>query len=94
MPDNQRGGELEDFIAAMIPRDDPTWPRAKRYLEGIPDEERRFSARKFTRAHVHAWLATRKAPRPMGGAITAQDLRHDTPMAATFVDWLRKLFDF
>ena len=94
MPDNQRGGELEDFVAAMIPGDDPTWPRAQHYIDGIPVAERRFNPRKLTRAHVHAWLATRREPRPMGTAITARDLRHDAPIATTFVGWLRELFKF
>ena len=94
MPDNQRGGELEDFVAAMIPGDDPTWPRAQRYIDGIPVAERRFNPRKLTRAHVHAWLATCREPRPMGTAITARDLRHDAPIATTFVGWLRELFEF
>ena len=94
MPDNQRGGELEDFVAAMIPGDDPTWPRAQRYIDDIPVAERRFNPRKITRAHVHAWLATCREPRPMGTAITARDLRHDAPIATTFVGWLRKLFEF
>ena len=92
MPDNQRQGELEDFIADMIPGGDPTWPRAHRYIDDIPHEEREFPPGKVTRAYVHAWLATRRDPRPMGLAITAGDLLHDTPVAASFVDWLRRLF--
>ena len=94
MPDNQRRGELEDFVAEMIPGGDPTWPRAKRYIDDIPGEERRFRTNKLIRAYVHAWLAAREDPRPMGIAITAGDLLHDAPIAATFVDWLRELFDF
>ena len=30
----------------------------------------------------------------MDTAITACDLRHDVPIAATFVGWLRELFEF
>ena len=94
MPDNQCGGELEDFVAEMIPGNDPTWPRAQCYIDSIPAAERRFNHRKLTRAYVHAWLASRQKPRPMGTAITACDLRHDAPIAATFVAWLRELFEF
>ena len=36
MPDNQTPGELEDFIAAMIPSDDAVWPLSESYIEGIP----------------------------------------------------------
>lgn len=92
MPDNEHQGELEDFVAEMIPEGDPTWPRARRYIDDIPDRERMFPPGKVTRAYVHAWLATRRDPRPMGLAITAGDLLHDAPIAASFVDWLRKLF--
>ena len=94
MPDNQRQGELEDFVAEMIPDGDPTWPRAKGYIDEIPEGERKFPPGKVTRAYVHAWLATRRDPRPMGIAITAGDLLHDAPIAAYFVDWLRRLFAF
>lgn len=92
MPDNERSGELEDFVADLIPTDDPIWPRAKRYIDDIPDDLRRFRPQKLTRAYVHAWLATRKAPRPMGLAIKAGDLRHDAEIAFQFVQWLQKLF--
>ena len=74
MPDNRSPGELEDFIAAMIPRDDSVWPLSRAYVDGIPAESRLFSSRKELRAKVHAWLATRKRPRPMGLAIGAGDL--------------------
>ena len=92
MPDNQHQGELEDFVAGMIPEGEPTWPRARQYIDDIPDCERKFRPGKLTRAYVHAWLATRREPRPMGLAITAGDLLHDSPIAASFVDWLRMLF--
>lgn len=92
MPDNQHRGELEDFVAGMIPEGDPIWPRARGYIDDIPDGERKFPPGKLTRAYVHAWLATRRDPRPMGLAITAGDLLHDAPIAASFVDWLRNLF--
>ena len=92
MPDNARPGELEDFIADLIPPQDPLWPAAKRYIDGIPPELRKFADSKRTRAHVHAWLATRDAPRPMGSAITAGDLDHNAPTARSLVEWLRRLF--
>ena len=77
MPDNKGSGELEDFVYNMIPVNDPIFPRAKRYIDEIPENDRKFTDGKLTRAHVHAWLATRKKPRPMGTAITAGDLLHD-----------------
>ncbi len=93
MPDNQSRGELEDFVAKMIPRNDPVWPLSKRYIDGIPDADRKFAEKKILRAQVHAWLATRKSPRPMGSAIRAQDLDVTGPLCTAFETWLRKLFE-
>ena len=92
MPDNCRSGELEDFVVDMIPPDDTMWPRAQRYIDEIPEGERKFSSGKVTRAYLHAWLATRERPRPMGSAITVKDLHHDAAPAASLVHWLRDLF--
>ena len=94
MPDNQHGGELEDVVHAMIPENDPMLPRARRYINGIPEKDRKFANAKLTKAHVHAWLASCKRPRPMGTAISAGDLRHDVPITNAFVGWLRELFEF
>ena len=43
MPDNQSTGELEDFVAQMIPPGDPVWPRSEYYIEGIPEPDRKFT---------------------------------------------------
>ena len=92
MPDNKSSGELEDFVAEMIPCADPVWSLAEQYIEGIPCEYRKFKRKKSQRAKVHAWLATRERPRPMGLAIRAEDLEVSVASATTFADWLRELF--
>ena len=92
MPDNGSTGELEDFVGRMIPAADPVWPRAEAYIEGIPQAERKFTTGKIQRAKVHAWLAAREAPRPMGLAIKAGDLNTNAANSMAFVDWLRTLF--
>lgn len=92
MPDNQVPGELEDFVAAMIPNGDPVWPRARDYIDGIPEADRRFAEGKTERAKVHAWLAAREDPRRMGAAIGAGDLDTGVPSCQSFTDWLRRLF--
>ena len=92
MPDNQHPGELEDFIAGMVSPGDPVWPLSEEYINNIPENHRKFAAGKITRAKVHAWLATRADPRPMGLAIRAGDLDVKAQIAAGFIDWLRKLF--
>lgn len=93
MPDNRAAGELEDFVYTMLPDGDPVWPIAVDYIGGIPEQLRRFKARKRRRAELHAWLATRQEPRQMGLAIEAGDLRIDGIVAVRFVDWLKRLFE-
>ena len=90
MPDNEAPGELEDFVAEMIPDDDPIWPQSKRYIDCIPEGDRRFTEKKTQRARIHAWLATREDPRQMGAAIGAGDLRVEGRLSTDFAEWLRK----
>ena len=92
MPDNAQPGELEDFIAAMIPDDDPVWPLSRAYIADIPARHRKFASRKTLTAEVHAWLAAREKPRPMGTAIMARDLDVESEICRRFVSWLRDLF--
>ena len=92
MPNNQSEGELEDFVAQMIPTPDPVWPRAQSYINGIPESDRKFPAEKILRARVHAWLAARREPRQMGQAVRANDLDIEVAICQGFVDWLRRLF--
>lgn len=92
MPDNLSPGELEDFVAVMIPPDDSVWPLAQEYIDGIPDADRNFKDGKAQRARVHAWLATRENPRQMGAAIHARDLDTDVRLCQSFAAWLQQLF--
>ena len=92
MPDNDSPGELEDFFASMIPPSDPVWPLSEAYIDDIPEEHRKFAQRKILRAKVHAWLAARRRPRPMGSAIDAGDLDVNAANNREFLAWLRELF--
>ena len=92
MPDNESAGEIEDFVSRMVPSDDPVWPRAERYIDGIPDHARQFPTGKVSRAKLYAWLATRRDPRRMGEAIRTRDLATDGALCQQFVEWLRRLF--
>ena len=69
MPDNSTDGELENFVADMIPNDDPVWPLSQQYIDSIPPQHRKFAPGKCLRAQIHAWLAVREDPRQMGLAI-------------------------
>ena len=86
MPNNVQAGQLEDFIAELVPQSDPIWPRAYHHIDGIPNPERPFPRQKITGAYIHAWLATREKPRPMGQAITTGDLNHNATIASAFID--------
>ena len=92
MPDNRRPGELENFAQEMIPDDDPVWPLAQGYVRDIPQEARKFSPNKTSRAELHAWLATREEPGFMGSAIGRGDLKTDGPLCSAFLAWLERLF--
>lgn len=92
MPNNADSGELEDFVLQMLPPNDPVWPRAERYIDGIPDHARQFPTGKVSRAKLYAWLATRRDPRRMGEAIRTRDLAIDGALCREFVEWLRRLF--
>ena len=92
MPDNEFPGELENFVEKMIPCDDAVWPLSRAYVDGIPEEHRRFKQGKILRAKVHAWLAAREEPRRMGSAIGAGDLDVAVEVSQKFVSWLRELF--
>ena len=94
MPNNVSAGQVEEFVASMIPNDDPVWPRSEAYVDGIPVADRKFSTGKTLRAKVHSWLATRAEPRKMGAAIGARDLSVGAPDAVRLVDWLRRLFSW
>lgn len=92
MPNNADHGELEDFVRQMLPPSDPVWPRSERYIQSIPEADRRFMPNKALRAELYAWLATRRDPRRMGEAIRTRDLAIDGDLCQEFVGWLRRLF--
>ena len=92
MPDNRNPGELEDFVQTLVPDDDPVWPLATGYINGIPPEHRKFNENKMMRAKIHAWLAVRKEPRQMGSAIRIGELSVDGEHVLRLVAWLRDLF--
>ena len=92
MHDNQSPGELEDFVATMVPDGDPVWPLSRDYIDGIPVGDRKFASGKTLRARIHAWLAARDRPRQMGAAIEALDLDIDGDLCTRFTDWLGRLF--
>ena len=92
MPNNESSGELEDFVARMIPNGDTVWPLARGYIDRIAPSDRKFAAGKTLRAQLYSWLAVREDPRQMGLAIRAKDLETDGELCRQFIDWLSRLF--
>ena len=92
MPDNERSGEIEDFVIQLLRQDDPVWPLAERFIDHIPQEHREFQLQKENRAKLHAWLATRRRPMKMGAAIGAGSLDATAPAARALAQWLTALF--
>lgn len=95
MPNNQVPGILEDFVAHLIPEGDMLRDKAEAILTEIEGEKlNRYPLVRRPKALIHTWLGWQKSPgMPMGQAITAQVLLHNSSIAGTFVDWLRCLFD-
>lgn len=95
MPDNQLPGMLEDFVKRLIPDNDALLPYAENVLNEIErDGRRRYGNNDRPKSLIHTWLAWQKKPgMPMGLAITEHALSHDSPLAQTFVAWLKCLFE-
>ncbi|WP_420609452.1 DUF3226 domain-containing protein [Candidatus Poriferisodalis sp.] len=88
MPDNQASGELEDFLAALIPAGDDVWRLAQQYVEQVPGDQ----LSKPAKARLHAWLAVRTDGGRLGTSISAGAFDLEQPAARSFVDWLRRVF--
>lgn len=94
MPDNQASGELEDFVSYLIPTNDRLRPYARSVLAKIEAADLHRYRHKRSKALIHTWLAWQENPgQPMGRAITAKALSANSPLAATFVAWLNRLFN-
>lgn len=92
MPDNRTPGEIEDFVAKLIPHNDPIWPKSQRYIDSIPEYQRRFPSAKITKAKTFAWVSTRKRPGLIDSAINRQDLDLSRDSYKSFVGWLEELY--
>ncbi len=88
MPNNKCSGELEDFLASMVPREDTDWPLARKYVHSTKGK----FGKKRKRAEVWAWIATRKYPSRFDEAIKNGDLCTDGELCQRFIAWLNRLF--
>lgn len=92
MPNNSSPGELEDFLAAMIPETDRLWELSQNFVQAIPASELRFPKGKLLRAQIHVWLSLQEQPRRSGQAIVANELDLTGEIARRFQSWLIELF--
>jgi hypothetical protein len=95
MPNNHLPGELEDFIAYLVPDrgSNSLWNYAKHCLDSLPAVAERYPEQDRSKAHVHTWLAWQQEPgKPLGQAITARYIDADAPNAKQLIEWLRSLF--
>ncbi|TGG93643.1 MAG: hypothetical protein ERJ67_04055 [Aphanocapsa feldmannii 277cV] len=93
MPDNQREGALEQFLADLVKDNDALLPVAERATATAAESGAEFPAVDRQKAVLHTWLAWQKKPGlPYGTAICAEYFRDDSPSALAFVDWYKRVF--
>jgi hypothetical protein len=94
MPNNQVNGMLEDFLAELVPADDPLLPIAKETLATIESRGlNKYSSIHQSKALMHTWLAWQEQPgRPFGQAITNHSLTTNPELCQRFIAWLKLLF--
>jgi len=64
-------------------------------IENIDLQHKRFRDVDKVKSEIYAWLAWQPRPGiPLGGAISAEILRHDSPEAIAFLKWLSDLYSF
>ena len=92
MPDNVRGGMLEDFLLALIPDGNELLRHARQVIASLP--EIRFIQEHRAKAELHTWLAWQAQPgTPLGLALERRYLDADHALAQRFHDWLVALFE-
>lgn len=93
MPDNRRGGELEDFLQDLADDEHRLFRHAQGTTEEAKSRGATFPDHKTSKAVLHTWLAWQRNPgRPYGQAIESKYLRDDSEAAIAFVGWFRQLF--
>lgn len=93
MPDNHSPGKLDDFLASLVPVDDPTWPHARESTVTARSLGAPLAEADLPKGVLHAWLAWQAQPgAPFGTALKSGVLCHDVPLATAFVAWFQRMF--
>ena len=87
MPDNQKSGVLEDFVAELIPEND-IWKLACGFVESVRDEGIRVNESK---SRVYAWLSIIAPGMQMGTAFKADKMELDNENYKNFENWIKTL---
>lgn len=94
MPDNQRRGMLETFLAYMIPPSSETlWQFAQAVTDEAKGKGAVFTDSHLDKAHIYTWLAWQDPPgRQLHQAIKQRILAPENPDAQRFVTWFKRLY--
>ena len=93
MPDNQRDGALEQFLADLVREEDTLFAHATRSTKRAKELNATFPDVLVVKAELHTWLAWQEEPGlPYGSAIRARYFGHDSEAARSFVTWFWLLF--
>ncbi|MEQ8971047.1 MAG: DUF3226 domain-containing protein [Coleofasciculus sp. C1-SOL-03] len=95
MPDNQKRGMLETFLAYMIPDEsEPLW----QYAQDVVTEAKRrgapFKDAHLDQANIYTWLAWQNSPgRQLHNAIIERIWNLQHPQAQPFMTWFKNLYN-
>jgi hypothetical protein len=93
MPDNILPGMLEDYLCFLVPDGDTLFDRARRCVDEIPGEERRFAEVHAVKALIHTWLSWQDDPgTPLGQAIKKRYFESEGSHVHQLLDWMTRLF--
>lgn len=93
MPDNERDGELEDFLRTLIKDDDKLYEFAQSSTDQAKNLGATFPPSDRNKAVIRAWLAWQKVPgKPYGQAMAARYFQHNSATADRFVAWFKRLY--
>jgi hypothetical protein len=94
MPDNNLNGMLEDFVAFLVPEENPLLHLANVWLSSLEKQElNQYALIHRAKATIHTWLACQKDPgTPMGLAITKEYLSAEKENCQQLLSWVEQLF--
>lgn len=91
-PNNVTPGAIEDVFLSLLTESDSLLPFARRYVDEIPEEQRRFRPIDREKAHAYAWLAVQAKPgRPMGETLRKSGFVCDLSPVTELLKWVRRV---